>query len=133
MRSEREDDPRIRKGIATWAELEAAFAWALRQSTSGRVFLETDVRAMANPTRLKYIRLAAEDLARKLRSFCPECDALGFWIVERLAGLPCEDCGAPTRETQADVLGCVKCPYRVTRERMDKYAADPGRCDYCNP
>lgn len=44
-----------------------------------------------------------------------------------------EDCGAPTREPQADVLGCVKCPHRVTRERTDRNTADPGRCGYCNP
>jgi hypothetical protein len=133
VRPEGEDDPRIRKGISSWAELETLFTWALEQSPSGQVFLETDVRAHANPTRLDNIRLAAEDLASKLRSLCPECGAPGFWIVERVPGLPCEDCGAPTRETQADILGCVKCPHRVTRGRTDRNAADPGRCDYCNP
>ena len=133
VRPEREDDSRIHKGISSWAELEAIFTWALEQSPSGLVFLETDVRAHANPTRLENIRLAAEDLGRKLCSFCPECGAPGFWIVERVPGLPCEDCGAPTRESQADVLGCVKCPHRVTRERTDRNTADPGRCDYCNP
>jgi len=133
VRPERDDDPRIRKGISSWAELAALFTWALEQSPSGLAFLETDVRAHANPTRLENIRLAAEDLASKLRSLCPECGAPGFWIVERVPGLPCGDCGAPTRETQADVTGCVKCPHRVTRERTDRQYADPGRCDYCNP
>lgn len=133
VRPEREDDPRIRKGIASWAELEASFTWALQQSPNGLVFLETDVRAHANPTRQENIRLAAEDLAAKLRSPCPHCGAPGFWVVDRIAGLPCGDCGAPTRETQADVLGCVKCPQRVTRERRGRNTADPGHCDHCNP
>lgn len=133
LRPEWEDDSRIRKGISSWAELEDSFTWALEQSTSGRVFLESDVRAYANPTRLKTIGLAAEDLARKLRCLCPKCGAPGFWIVEHVPGLPCGDCGAPTREVQADVLGCVKCPHRVTRERTDSNTADPARCDYCNP
>ncbi|MEO6264930.1 MAG: DUF6671 family protein [Luteimonas sp.] len=133
LRPGREDDSRIRKGICSWAELEASFTWALEQSPSGLVFLETDVRAHANPTRQENIGLAAEDLARKLRCLCPECGAPGFWIVERVPGLPCEDCGAPTREPQADVLGCVKCPHRVTRERTDRHTAAPERCDYCNP
>ncbi len=133
VRPEGEADPRIRKGIAAWAELEAAVAWALEQSASGRVFLETDVRAHANPTRMDTIRLAAEDLAKKLCSPCPACGAPGFWIVERVAGLRCADCGAPTRETRAEVHGCLTCAHRETREHADRAYADPSRCDDCNP
>ena len=133
VRPERDDDPRIRKGISSWAKLEGIFRCALEQSPSGVVFLETDVRAHANPTRQEHIRLAAEDLASKLRSPCPQCGTPGFWIVDRIVGLPCEDCGAPTREAQADVLGCVKCPQRITRERRGGNTADPGHCNYCNP
>ncbi len=97
------------------------------------MFLETDVRAHANPTRMENIRLAAEDLVKKLNSRCPACGLPGFWIVERIVGLPCEDCGAPTRETRAEVHGCLKCAHRATRERTDMTAAPAGRCDYCNP
>lgn len=128
-----EDDPRIRKGIAAWAELEAAFAWALAESANGRVFVETDLRAHANPTRMDNIRLAAENLVKKLCSLCPDCGTPGFWIVERMDGLPCEACGTPTRETRAEILGCLKCARRETRERAGRQYADPGRCDYCNP
>lgn len=133
VRPEREDDSRIRKAITSWAELEATFTWALEQSPSRQAFLEVDVRAHANPTRLENIRLAADDLVRKLRSVCSECGAPGFWIVECIAGLPCAECGTPTQEPRADVLGCVKCQHRITRERTDKNYADPGRCTYCNP
>lgn len=133
LRPQSEDDPRIRKGIADWSTLEAAYAWAARQSAGGRVFVETDLRAHANPTRMDNIRPAAGDLAKKLASPCPACGTPGFWIVERIAGLPCSDCGTPTREIRADVHGCVKCPHRERRERTDRQHADPGRCDYCNP
>ena len=133
VRPESEDDPRMRKGIAAWVALEAAFAWALAASASGRVFVETDMRAHANPTRMDNIRLATEDLVKKLCSLCPACSTPGFWIVERVTGLPCEACGAPTRETRAEVHGCLKCAHRLTRERTDRQSADPGRCDYCNP
>jgi len=133
VRPEGENDPRIKKGVSAWADLEAAFAWARAQSASGQVFLESDLRAHANPTRMEMIRLAAEDLVKKLRSSCPACGTPGFWLVERVAGLPCADCGAPTRETRAEVLGCVKCSHRLTRERTEPPYADPGRCDYCNP
>ena len=133
VRPESEDDPRMRKGIAAWEELEAAFISALAESANGRVFVETDVRAHANPTRMHNIRLAADDLVKKLNSPCPACGTPGFWIVERVAGLACADCGAPTRETRAEVHGCLKCAHRLTRERTDRQYADPGRCDYCNP
>ena len=133
VRPEGENDPRIRKGIAAWPDLEAAFVRASEQSANRRVFLETDARAHANPTRMDNIRLAAEDLAKKLCSLCPACGTPGFWIVERVDGLPCADCGAPTRETRAEVHGCLKCAHRLTREHTDRQSADPGRCDYCNP
>lgn len=133
LRPDGDGDPRIRKGIADWAELEAAFASALAQSAHGRVFLETDLRAHANPTRMDQIRRAAEDLACRLQSRCPACGAPGFWIVERVAGLPCGDCGTATRETRAEIHGCRQCGHRVTREREDRQFADPGRCDVCNP
>ena len=132
VRAQGQDDPRIEKGIATWAALETAFQRARGQAENGRVFLEHDVRAHVHPTRREVIRLAAEDLAAKLNSLCPACGAPGFWSVERVTGLPCADCGAPTREIRADIHGCPKCDHRETRERADVHA-DPGRCDYCNP
>lgn len=82
---------------------------------------------------MEMIRLAAEDLVAKLGSPCPACGAPGFWLIERVAGLPCGDCGASTRETRAEVHGCLKCAHRETRERPEPQYADPGRCDYCNP
>lgn len=133
IRPEAEGDPRIRKDISSWAELKAAFAWALEQSSNGRVFLEADGRAHANPTRMKNIRLAAEDLVAKLASLCPACGSPGFWIVDRVAGLPCADCSAPTRETRAEVHGCLKCMYRNSLEVSDRAWAEASRCDYCNP
>lgn len=133
LRPEGEDDLRIRKGIASWAELEAAFAWALEQSASGRAFLEIDGRAHANPTRMENIRRAAEDLAKKLCALCPACSTPGFWIVERVPGLRCADCDAPTRETRGEAYGCLKCAHRETRERTDRQYADPRDCGYCNP
>ena len=133
VRPQGQDDPRIEKGIATWAALETAFQRARGQAENGQAFLEHDVRAHVHPARMEVIRLAAVDLAAKLNSPCSACGTPGFWIVERVEGLPCEACGAPTRETRAEILGCLKCAHRETRERADRQYADPGRCDYCNP
>lgn len=133
VRPDNENDPRVRKGISGWPELETTFAWALAQSENGQVFLETDVRAHANPTRMHNILLAVENLAQKLLSLCPVCDTPGFWMVERVAGLPCKDCYAPTKVTRAETQGCLRCPHRFSREFTDRRYADPRFCDNCNP
>jgi len=133
LRPQTADDPRIVKGLHDWDALEAAFAYAHDIASDGGVFIENDLRAYANPTRMALIRRAAEDLAARLGSTCPDCDAPGFWPVDQLRGLPCADCGAPTREARAQVLGCVRCSCRRERELPGAGLADPGRCDYCNP
>lgn len=133
VRPKGENDLRIRKGIADWVHLREVFAWALETSENGCAFIETDMRAHANPTRMSNIRLAAEELANKLSSTCPACGTPGYWVVERLTGLPCSRCGKPTHEKRAEVYGCCKCTHRVTLDRSDRAYADPGHCDYCNP
>lgn len=132
-RPEGESDARIRKGIDSWTEFEAGFATARKLATNSLVFVETDMRAHANPTRMGMIRQAAEHLVKKIRSRCPACDLPGFWIIERVAGLPCADCGAPTNEFRADVHGCLKCAHREHRERAGPRFADPAHCPFCNP
>jgi hypothetical protein len=133
VRPEDKNDPRLIKGIDSWPELEKSFNWAQAQAANRQVFLENDLRAHANPTRMAMIRRAAEDLAAKLQSFCPACGLPGFWIVERISGLLCRDCGEPTNEIKAEVYGCVGCRYRFTRESAETKYADPGRCPSCNP
>ncbi len=132
VRPQHEDDPRIRKGITDWETLREAFRWACGEASNGCAFLETDVRAHMNPTRMEMIGQAAQDLARKLCTLCPTCDAPGFQLAERVPGLPCEDCGLPTREARDDIHRCVRCGHQVTVERPEK-AASAGRCDFCNP
>jgi hypothetical protein len=95
-------------------------------------FLEHDARAHAHPTRREAIRLATENLRDKLLSLCPACGTPGFWLVERPPGLPCADCGAPTRQTRTEVWGCPQGDRRETRAIPAQTLADPGRCDYRN-
>ncbi len=132
VRPRHEDDPRIRKGIADWETLRVAFRRACGEADNGCAFLETDVRAHMNPMRMEIIAQATRDLARKLCTPCPACNSPGFQIVERVPGLPCEDCGAPTREARADIHRCARCGHQVMAERPEK-AAPVGRCDWCNP
>ena len=127
-----ENHPELRKGLADWASLEDAVTWALNFAPNRRAFIETDMRAFANPTRLETIRLAAEDLARRLTSLCPACSAPGFALAGQVRGLPCEDCGAPTNEVKADVHRCVRCEHQMLVEREREYAS-ARYCNYCNP
>lgn len=133
VRPEGENDPRIRKGIATWDDLKIAFTWAQDQSETENVFVETDMRAHANPTRMNNIRMAAEELANKLSSHCPSCGTPGYWIMEHIRGLPCKRCGTPTRDIREDLYGCLKCSHQVRVQRSEPAYADPGHCDICNP
>ncbi len=133
VRPEHERDSRIRKGIRDWSGLREAYDVARAEASNGRVFIETDVRAHANPTRRDMIALAARDLARNLMSLCPACETPGFHTATRVCGLPCEECGAPTREARAEVRACVKCAHQETVEITEPKAAPAGRCDLCNP
>ena len=133
MRPAHRDDARIHRDVTSWDALDAGFMRMRAQASNGLVFLETDLRAHANPTRMDMIRRATVDLAARLGARCPACAAPGFWRVERVPGLPCADCGAPTGDPRADVIGCVRCPHRETRACAEPAAADPSRCDHCNP
>jgi len=133
MRPQDEQHPALRKDIASWQRLKESFSWAINQSNNDQVFVETDGRAHANPKRMAMIARAAENLVQRLSSLCPVCNTPGYWITDRIAGLPCEWCNQPTRETSADVYQCQTCHQREVRPRTDRTYADPGRCDYCNP
>ncbi len=133
VRPGNEHDDRIRKGISDRDALREAFRSACKEAENGSAFIETDMRAHANPMRRETIARAAGDLAQKLMSLCPACGSPGFWSVERIPGLPCEECGAPTNETRAEIQGCRKCPHRVTNVREGSRHAPAARCPRCNP
>jgi len=128
-----QDDPRLRKGLADWSSLLAAFEWAGELSENGLVFVETDMRAHANPKRMAVIAEAAQDLVQKLRSTCPQCDVPGFARVELVSGRPCAVCFRPTATPIAWVYGCLKCPYRETRPQEGPAYVSSAECPYCNP
>jgi hypothetical protein len=133
LRPEHENHPGIRKGLVSWPALLAGFQALVSDSPSGRVFAELDHRAHLNPTRQQMILRAAENLLARIASTCPACDAPGYWMKEHVAGLPCEECGAPTRLPIATIWRCELCGHSDVREEPPDRTADPSRCDYCNP
>ena len=100
----------------------------------GEAYVETDMRAMYNPTRMQVIKLAAEKLVNKINTLCPTCNTPGFGITKATQGLPCEVCHSPTRSTLSYIHACQKCGY--TKEEVfpnGKQLEDPTYCDLCNP
>jgi hypothetical protein len=122
----------LHKGLMTTEALEVAVRAVLEQD--GAAHLESDMRAHVNPTRMAAIGRAAQDLVRVALSGCPRCGRPGFDIVERLRGLPCAECGLPTRRVRMDIFGCAGCGFREERPPATGTApASPGECDVCNP
>jgi len=120
----------LRKDNLSRAQLLANVADAI--AISGAACVETDMRACRNPTRMRAIKRATIDLVRRYRSCCPQCGRRGFVPTERIAGLPCGSCHAPTDMIRGVVAICAGCGHR--REQSFEAAwADPGRCDFCNP
>ena len=124
----------IIKGINTEKALIEAINKGLSQSSNGKVHLETDMRAMYNPTRMKNIEKATYNLLEKINCICPNCSTPGFDIIQRIQGLPCEWCNTPTTLTRSVIYKCQQCGYRKEKLFPDgKKFADPSQCLYCNP
>lgn len=122
------------KGITDPDALARAVAAASALSEEGRALVETDMRAHLNPTRMTTIGVVARALALRAARLCPGCGTPGFGAIAALRGLPCEDCGAPTRRLRAELYGCRKCGFEcVRRERPPGLRAAALWCDRCNP
>jgi len=122
------------KGIQTADALEAAFKEAQKHSPNGTVWVETDMRAHLNPSRMSVIGELAEKMAQRLATPCPKCQTPGWGEVRVETGLACRWCGSETELVKAEIFGCTKCDYEVRVGRADGLReADPGNCPYCNP
>lgn len=114
---------------------EAALVQAVERAIRlcGMAHVETDMRAHRNPTRMAAIARAAQDLVRRFTSCCPRCDRPGFDTVEAVPGLPCRDCGQPTRHARASRMRCDGCGHAVVKFNAALPFAEPAVCDFCNP
>lgn len=122
------------KGVGTEEELKRAIKESLNQSPSRRAKVSTDMRAHFNPTRMAMIGKVAQKLHRRLSSFCPHCEAVGFWPIKSLEGLPCQECRRPSRAVKEWVWSCEGCQFEERRPREDgKEFVNPGQCEWCNP
>lgn len=122
------------KGIDCAERLERAFEESCRNSADGAAWVETDMRAHLNPSRMAVIGELAGILAERLQQCCPRCETPGWGIVRAEQGLPCGVCGSRTDLVRSEILGCSRCDHEQARRRSDgQLAADPGQCPRCNP
>ena len=133
MRPDSKLSTKIVKDISSYDHLEQAFNWCVSQSSVGQVFLETDMRAHANPTRMNNIEKATEDLLAKLYVFCPDCGAPAFAVSQRIQGLPCELCALPSKMILKQIRKCSKCGFIQEEFHPDGSKAPAKYCDFCNP
>lgn len=133
LRPENQHYPRCQKGIADKAGLREAFDWAMTLSSNGEVFVENDVRAHANPTRMKNILGATQDLVNKMNSLCPKCSTPGYCVTDLKRGLPCELCKMPTSIAIAKRWSCTACQHHEEINISQERFADPSKCQFCNP
>lgn len=100
----------------------------------GQCTVETDMRAMYNPTRMDHIEALTKALIQQIESTCPVCQTPGFRLTEIERGLPCAYCERPTRSTKTEIYSCQICLH--VEQRLPSHAMlkeDPMYCDFCNP
>lgn len=132
LRRSKTDNTHITKGIQDETTLREVYQQL--RARFGQAYIETDMRALFNPTRMKVIGEVAEDLAGKMNSRCPVCTHPGFSVQDAVSGLPCGMCGTPTQTTQHLVLRCTHCGHSALKAPLHgKKVEDPQFCDFCNP
>ena len=132
LRRGRDSNEEIIKDIRTVKRLMGHYKKLLDKY--GEVYVETDMRAMNNPTRMNVIEETTLKLIEAIKSTCPKCNTPGFIPVNYIQGLPCKLCGLPTKSIKIEVLGCKKCEHTVEKLfPKNKKWEDPQYCDYCNP
>lgn len=124
----------VAKGITAPDDLLAAVEVALEQSDRRLARLETDMRALYNPTRMAVIAQATDHLLQVISQSCPTCGSPGFTETKRWPGLPCSLCGTPTLMTLSIRYQCQKCQHQQDVPCPNSpLVADPSYCPYCNP
>lgn len=122
----------LNKSCTTQTELEQAVQDCLHKH--GQVYLETDMRAMRNPTRMQEIGTLAQKMATLLSTACPQCNQPGFGLEKSLPGLECELCFAPTHLEKSRIKCCSFCHYaEAIPSSSPQQKASAQYCDFCNP
>jgi hypothetical protein len=132
LRKSKEELDGMLKGITDPQQLRTSAVHLLETEGSG--YVETDMRAMFNPSRMQVVGETAQLLLQKLNSHCPSCQVPGFSVTSAEPGLPCSLCGTPGSAALAHLLVCSHC---LHEEKVSfpngKKTEDPQYCQVCNP
>lgn len=132
LKNAEEQFSEVKKDIQNEAELLDSYHYFIEKY--GSCYVETDMRAMNNPSRMKVIEKATLQLIEKVKSYCPECQTPGFEIKKVIAGLRRELCNMPTKSILVNVYECGKCHFTLEKKHPNnKTYEDPTYCDFCNP
>ena len=132
LRKSKIDHSDIIKGITKLQDLKKAFH--LLYKKFNEVYVETDMRAMYNPSRMTVIENATKKLVAKVNSCCPQCNMPGFGVADSKKGLECGQCGSATNSTLSYIYICQHCQYiKEVMYPHKKTTENPMYCDYCNP
>lgn len=124
----RPDEPWFDKDACGLAQLRQRAEQALQH---GELWLETDMRAHRNPSRMAMIAQAGEALVQRLRERCPRCEARGWGPVGLITGARCDCCGHETTAARAQRLQCPVCHHEEEWPLRETVPA--ARCELCNP
>ena len=120
------------KGIRSEKQLKMAIQEAIDRF--GTYTLETDMRAMNNPTRMSVIEELTGKLVEKMNSCCPSCQRPGYSPTDVIRGLVCSCCSLPTKSIKSLIYSCEGCHYTACIDFPEaKTTEDPMFCDFCNP
>jgi hypothetical protein len=132
LKSGEKDFTMVHKGIIHQTELVHKYNEIAQKYK--KVYVETDMRAHFNPTRMEVIKNTCLKLVEKVKNKCPNCATPGFDIKQINRGLPCNLCNTPTRSTLSVLYICCKCNYnKEVLFPNNKKNEDPMFCDHCNP
>lgn len=132
LRRKKDDPGGMIKGITHADQLDLAFRQMV--AAQGEVYVETDMRALYNPTRMRVIEQTAMKLVDRIQSCCPSCSWPGFGVTDHVRGLPCDWCGRPTQGVLYTRSLCSRCGHQAENwYPQGRKVEDPGSCDVCNP
>lgn len=131
LRSDRSPQALIFKGISESRDLLRKFQVII--DTYDQVFIETDMRALYNPTRMGVIAEATDALLERAVSQCEKCQMPGFGVTDVKTGLRCMQCHLPTQSIKAYIYSCSRCGFTREQPNPNKSFEEPMYCDYCNP
>lgn len=111
------------------------FSELLKKIEAYPCVVEPDFRAMNCPARQSTIAQASQDLVRRLKSTCPNCDHVNFvekFEPQNIRYLSCELCEGKTTKRAPLRIKCDACGY-IAATANEVSTASAMYCTICNP